>query len=100
MATIYITEYLRMPLDGVERVTQCGLEPALAMQTVAISVGSVQSVAFQPGTTFVRINADAACSVAFGTNPVATATASRLSPNSTELFGVVGGLKVAVITNT
>lgn len=100
MATLYITEYQRMQLDGVERLAQCGLEPALAMQTVAIGATSQASAAFQPGTTFVRIMADAVCSIAFGVAPVASGTTTRIAPNSAEYFGVLPGQKLAVITNT
>ena len=48
------------------------------------------------------INTDQPCSVAWGTAPVAVATAQRLGANETRFYGVPpgGGFKVAVITNT
>ncbi|MDB6151463.1 MAG: hypothetical protein JWQ44_2911 [Chthoniobacter sp.] len=100
MAFAYITEYRRQPLDGVERLIPAGLEPSLTVQKLAIGAGSVQSAAFQANTTFVCINVDAPCSVAFGANPTATAAMTRIPLDGTQFFGVIPGDKVAVITNT
>ena len=100
MAFAYITEYRRQPLDGVSRLLPAGLEPSEAVQKIAIGVGSIQSAAFSPLTTFVAINVDVACSVVFGSNPTATAAGTRIPLDGTQFFGVVPGHKVAVITNT
>lgn len=100
MASLYITEYGRMQLDGVERLAPVPLTPALVTQKLTIGATSVQSAAFNAQTTLVRLHTDAICSVSFGANPTATAANSRLSAESTEYFGVVAGQIVAVITNT
>ena len=100
MAFAYITEYLRQPKDGLDRVLPAGQEPALAVQKIAIGAGSVQSAAFNARTSFIAINVDATCSVAFGANPTATVAFMRIPADGTMFFGVVPGDKVAVITNT
>ena len=100
MPFAYITEYIRQPNDGLDRVLPAGREPALAVQKVAIGAGSVQSAVFNARTTFVAINVDQACSFKFGTNPTATANDMRMSLDATQYFGVEPGLRVAFITNT
>lgn len=100
MAFAYITEYLRQPLDGISRVLPAGQEPSVVVQKIAIGAGSVQSAAFNEKTTFVAINVDAPCSVAFGANPTATAASMRIPQDGTMYYGVFPGDKVAVITNT
>jgi len=72
----------------------------LAEQVVAITAGSVQSAAYNADTKFVRICADAPCSIKYGSSPTATASTRRLPANWPEYFGVQGGNKHAVITNT
>lgn len=100
MAFAYITEYLRQPLDGISRVLPAGQEPAVVVQKIAIGAGSIQSAAFNEKTTFVAINVDATCSIAFGDNPTATVAGSRIPADGTMYFGVFPGHKVAVISNT
>lgn len=100
MAFIYVTEYRRQALDGVGRILPAGSEPSIAVQKIAITVGSVQSAAFNAQTGFVMINTDAPCSIAFGQNPTADATKTRLPLDGIAYFGVNPGDKVAVITNT
>ena len=100
MAVLYISEYA-FPNTTVSLNAGVAGEPS-ADQTVAITAGSLQSTAFKGNTQMVRVHTDAICSVAFGTNPTATATTKRLAANSTEYFTVPSGqaYKVAVITNT
>jgi hypothetical protein len=101
MAKVYITEYESLPRDVKGMVVPVPQEPALVEQTpVAIGGASVQSAAFNANTKFVRIHTDAICSIKFGTNPTADANSQRLRADATEFYGVVGGHKVAVITNT
>lgn len=100
MPFAYITEYRRQAKDGLSLVIPSGLEPSLAVQKLAIGAGSVQSATFQPDTTFVCVNVDAACSIQFGVNPTATAAMTRMPLDGTQFFGVVPGHKIAVITNT
>lgn len=99
MAYLYITEYDRLS-DDKRSPAQAGSEPALAVQRVSISGSSGQSNAFNANTRFVRLHTDSICSVKFGANPTAAATDPRMAVDQTEYFGVVGGHKVAVITNT
>lgn len=99
MAKLYITEF--HTLGATPEGATFPLVPPAADQTpVAIGVGSTQSAAFNVSTRFVRLHADAICSVAFGSNPTATADNARLAANQTEYFAVSPGHKVAVITNT
>jgi hypothetical protein len=99
MATVYIAEFTNPSvyngnLQGVAYM------PPVAEQTVAIGGSSVQSSAFNAKTRLVRVHTDAICSVAFGSNPTATAAKARLAAGQTEYFEVSPGDKVAVITNT
>ena len=94
MAKVYITEFVAIDMN-VSR------EPPRAEQVVAIGGTSVQcSNAFQAGTRVIRVHTDAICSVAIGNDPTATANTRRMAANTTEYFGVDGGQKIAVITNT
>lgn len=102
MAVLYITEYADAAHGASTDSITATAEPANAEQTVAIAAGSAQSAAFKNNTRLVRLNADVACSVEFGTNPTATATTARLSAGIDRIVGVPMGaaFKVAVITNT
>lgn len=99
MATVYITEYARQARDDRGQPINAGEEPPLAVQTVAIGGASVQSATLNAKTRFVRVHTDAICSILFGSDPTATAASPRFSANQTEYFGVLPGLKAAVITN-
>jgi hypothetical protein len=98
MATLYITEYERIPVGAGGSIAM-GAEPAQAYQTVAIGGATQPSAAFGPTTQYIRVHCDAICSVAFGTNPTATAVLTRLAANQTEYFHVQPGHKLAVISN-
>lgn len=100
MAKLFISEYAETGhLFGIPLMS--APEPALVEQTpVVIGAGSLQSAAFGSSTRLVRIHTDAICSIAFGSNPTATANSKRLAANATEYFSVKPGDKVAVITNT
>lgn len=95
MGTLYITEYYSGSSAGIPVVRK----PALVTQTVGIGAGSLQSAAFGGDTKLIRVHTDAICSVAFGTNPVATTSDARMAANQTEYWEVVPGLKLAVISN-
>lgn len=101
MAVLYITEYANVGKSNGPMPVP--LTPEMAVQTVAIGGSSTQSAAFNNATQFVRLHADAICSVKLGTNPTATATTSRMAAGQTEYFWLDranSGYKVAVITNT
>jgi hypothetical protein len=98
MATLYITEYERIPIGAGGSIAM-GAEPAQASQTIAIGGASVQSNPFGPTTIYIRAHTDAICSMAFGANPTATSVVTRMAANQTEYFSVQSGHKVAVISN-
>lgn len=98
MATLYVAEFGSLG-DTAQSVAQIGQAPPVAEQALAIGGASVPSAAFNNDTQLVRIHADAICSIAFGTAPVATTANMRLAAGQTEYFGVVRGQKVAVIVN-
>jgi hypothetical protein len=100
MAIVDISEYENQARDARNDSIPTGNEPALAYQQVAITAGSVASVAFQDTTRMVRVHADAVCRIKFGAAPVAAAgTSMRMAAGSTEYFGVRPGEKLAVITS-
>lgn len=99
MATLYISEYVRMGLDSRVPVP-AGEEPALATQTVAVSGTSAQSSAFNANTRFVRIHTDTICCLVFGSSPTATTSGMRMAADQTEYFAVTPGNKLAVILGT
>lgn len=102
MAVLYVTEFANLGTSNNAQVMQMATVPPLVEQTVAIGGSTTQSSAFGANTTFVRLHTDAICSIAFGTNPSATATTARLAAGTTEYFVVPQNkaFKVAVITNT
>lgn len=99
MAKLFIAEFAgiapgRLPV---------GVTPPIVNQTpVSIGGTSTQSAAFDNATVLVRLHNDSTgpCSIAWGTNPTATANNMRMAANSTEYIQVKGGQKLAVITNT
>jgi hypothetical protein len=100
MAVLFITEFKGGRKDRSGLALPLAMTPPIAEQTVAIAGASAQSAALNTTTEVVRVHTDAICSVAFGSNPTATATTMRLAAGSTEYFYVVPGSKIAVITNT
>lgn len=100
MAKLYVTEFEQMPQLVGGRLAVAVAPPAVDQTPVAIGGASVQSAAFGVRAKFVRLHTDAICSVAFGSNPTATANSFRMAANQTEYFGVTVADKVAVITNT
>ena len=102
---LYISEYEHVRQTSRGNVL-AGVEPSVATQKVDFTAGSTASAAFNVRTKFVRIHAEAICSIVFGTAPTAAATGLRLTAGQTEYFGVdienfaAGAMKVAAITNT
>jgi len=96
---LYISEFEQIVRTTVGRVVaaQC---PPHAEQKVDFTAGATQSTAFNVRTRFVRLHAEAICSVTFGTNPTASAASMRMTAGQTEYFGVNAGDKLSVITNT
>lgn len=102
MGSLYISEYAELALAKNGQVIQAGVEPALATQKVTTSGTSAQSSALNAKTRFIRVHTDAIVSIAFGTNPTATANDARMTAGQTEYFAVQPGAtyKLAAITNT
>lgn len=101
MAKLYVTEFSNVGMQN--GVVPIAALPVVVDQTpVAIGGGSLQSAAFNVNTEIVQLSTDAICSVAFGTNPTATANSMRLPADTMIYFAVPPGLsyKVAVISNT
>lgn len=97
---IDITEYSTLPNDAAGKPVLTGLEPAQAQQQVEIGAVSAQSAVFNEVTRFIRLHADSACRIEFGTNPTATAASRRMAAGATEFVGVRPGLRIAVIQTT
>lgn len=102
MAKVYISEYREGAKEYASGTSiAAGGEPTLVEQPpITTTAGSAQSAAFHTAARLVRIHTDGIISLAFGSNPTATANSKRMAANTTEYFGVVPGHKVALITNT
>lgn len=96
-----ITEYQNLGLDSLGALIAVGMEPARVVQQVTEGAASVACAAdFLDTTRFVRIHTTAPIRVAFGKTPTASATSQRMAANATEFFGVLPGIRVAVIVTT
>lgn len=93
MATLHITEFKHLPTDTNGNVLPIAMMPAQT-QTVTYST-SAQSAAFAEDTKFIRVIADAAAHLAFGSSPTATTSHPWVPSSTPEFFGVKGGDKVA-----
>lgn len=106
MAYLYISEYAFMPYDQKGNLVVCPTEPALVDQPAIVITGtSAQSLLFNINTKFVIVSCDTACSIQFGTDPVANTSLKRLAANETRFYGIdrdnytPGSLMLAVIAN-
>lgn len=96
MATLYVAEGERPRNQWVNIMNM----PPLAEQTIAIGGASVQCTnAFNAKTAMIRVETDAICSIAIGTNPTATTTNMRMNAGDVEYFSVSANMKIAVISN-
>jgi hypothetical protein len=105
MSKLYISEYARVTQASGpgNAVVPAPEEPPLAMQIVDFTSGAAQSAAFNGKTRFVRLHADAVCSVRFAANPTATVNDARLAAGQTELRGIPAdgsAAKVSAIANS
>ena len=66
-------------------------------EKVTSSGTSAQSAAFADNIYYVRVVADAACHIEFGTSPTATTSKVYVPADDIEYFKVSPGEKVAVI---
>ena len=70
------------------------------LRTLVLEVGSASQASepFGPAVKFIRVhNADGAVALKFGPSPVATPADAHMSANSTELFAVLPGHRVAAV---
>jgi hypothetical protein len=98
MAKVYIAEFETMP-NVPGGGAQIAPLPPIAEQTVNITT-ETDSNAFNVNTHFIRVHADAICSIAAGAAPTASTSTLRLAADQTEYFAVQPGHKLSVITNT
>ncbi len=99
MADLKITEYRDLARDLQGNVVPVGLEPAIAIQTVAIDTASAASATLNELTRFVALQGDAACYLLFSYPPTAVTNSNgeRLAANSEVYRGVIGkGLAITV----
>jgi hypothetical protein len=101
MAKLYITEFTRAAFEQFNgaQLPCANLEGMVDQTPVAIGA-EADSAAFATTTAFVRVHADAACSIAYGLTPMATTNNMRMAADQTEYFGVTPGKKISVIANT
>ena len=98
MAKLYVTEFVGVAsLPSTNEPTMAAKLPSLGTQVVTFTTASVQSVAFNANTRFVRVLADADTCIRGGSNPTAVTTDLRLSSGVPEYFGVNPGDKIAAI---
>jgi hypothetical protein len=91
MATLYVTEFLKIGKDANGQFAQAASQLPLAEQTVTISASSAQSSAFSTQTALVRLVSDVNCCILFGTDPTATASKMLLVAYVPEYFVVPSG---------
>jgi hypothetical protein len=94
---IDISEYDNLVRDTGGAVIQTGIEPARAIQQVAIGATPNQSAPFNEVTKLIRVHADVTCRILIGPNPEASATSPRMPAGATEYFGVRPGHRLSVI---
>ena len=70
----------------------------MADQKVTVGASSAASSAFNALTRLLILTSDVACQFSFAASPTASATTGYLPADTPRSFGVVGGEKVAVIT--
>ena len=100
MANLYITEFeLNSQDPSGEGLWIPNLSQVIAHQVVDFTT-TTQSAAFSARTSFIRLPSDGRAHVKVGANPSATASHTRLAPNSAEHFGVRGGAKLAAYDGT
>lgn len=100
MATLWISEYDEIGKDSYGSKAQVASEPSNTTQTVTYTT-TTQSAAFNPSTRIIRVIADAAVYLEFGTNPTATATSLYLPSGQVEYIGIKGAtIKVAAYDGT
>jgi hypothetical protein len=98
MATLNVTEFAEVEGARGQRVPLVSGSAAISNNVTFTT--STASDAFDATTGVVRVVADAACYIMFGTDPTAASGDIYLPANSVEYFAVPVGLdyKVAAVT--
>lgn len=97
MATLYIEEYDNMPRDANGQILPIVSVP-LKVQKVTVAGTSAQSAAVKGSALFVRLISDTACQYEIAADPTAVATSMYLPANVPVDRKIVGGQKIAVIS--
>lgn len=100
MAVVDISEYSLSARDTAGHIVQAPVEPSQTVQQITIAGTSAASAAFGKATKMIRVHAETAVRFAIGAAPVASATSPRIPAGGTEYFGVIPGLKIAVISTS
>ena len=100
MASLYIAEYGKLALGLNGETVLAPIDPPIAEQKITIAGTSAASAAFNTQTRFIRMHTDAICHILIGKTPTAVATKARMVAGQTEVRGVNGGDKIAVIEGT
>lgn len=100
MSALYLAELNAIGGGGNHPISGAQWPP-VAEDVINIGGASTPSPVVNNTTTLLRINVDAACSIAIGINAVATTQNARLSAGQTEYFSIPpnSGYRVAVIAN-
>jgi hypothetical protein len=97
---LYVTEFARMASHVIgDGQAQIATLPAIAEQSVDFTAGAAASETFNTATNYIRIHADAPCSVLVGDAPTATTGKLRLAKDQTEYFEVGTGQKISAVSN-
>ena len=101
MPSLSITEFKFNALNEASGISPIALMPNVTEQSIAIGTTSGQSSAFNVSTRVVRLAADTACRIKFGTSPVALNNSMLMPAGGVEYFGVPqdGSFKLAVIAS-
>ncbi len=103
MASLYVTECNQIAPIPQGYFAQAPSMPPVAEQKLTITTTSTMSSTFSAKTTFVMVECDATCSLAWsadGTTATATTSAHRMAAGEVRFYGVNPGGAVAVVTNT
>jgi len=96
MCALYISEYATAPILSGAQLLIAG-EPSIHSQVLEVGDKSQASEPFGPSTKYIRVFTDEDCALKFGPKPEATVADARMAANTTELFAVQGGHRVAAI---
>lgn len=101
MSNLHISEFSGIAAtDQSDSIVAYSADALRTTQTVALGASSTQSNAFSASTTWVRLVAGAACSIAIGSNPTAAVGGWFIAAGAETLVRVSPGYKVAAITDT